>query len=95
MHGNVSKGGCVFFAIAVPLVCKYVLLLNWKSLRSNVSSSRVRINLSGLFFVFRECLFDGGNALLNRYVGVKRLDIEREKNIGISDVEIGKKTLKI
>ena len=45
--------------------------------------------------MFRECLFDRGNALLCRYVGVKRLDIEREKNIGISDVEIGKKTLKM
>ena len=31
--------------------------------------------------MFRECLFDGGNALLYRYVGVKRFDIEREKNI--------------
>ena len=40
-------------------------------------------------------MFDGGNALLNRYVGVKRFDIEREKNIGISDVEIGRKTLKM
>ena len=78
-----AKAGAYFLPIAVPLVCKYVSLLNWKSLRSNVSSSRVRINLSGLFFavesVFRECLFDGGNALLYRYVGVKRLDIEREK----------------
>ena len=45
--------------------------------------------------MFRECLFDGGNALLYRYVGVKRFDIEREKNIGISDVDIGKKTLKM
>ena len=33
--------------------------------------------------------------MLYRYVGIKRFDIEREKNIGISDVEIGKKTLKM
>ena len=45
-----AKAGAYFLPIAVPLVCKYVSLLNWKSLRSNVSSSRVRINLSGLFF---------------------------------------------
>ena len=39
----------------MPLVCKYVSLLNWKSLRSNMSSSRVRINLSGLFFAVEAC----------------------------------------
>ena len=74
-----AKAGAYFLPIAVPLVCKYVLSLNWKSFRSNVSSSRVRINLSGLFFVVEacsECLFDGGNALLKRYVGVERFNIE-------------------
>ena len=50
-----AKAGAYFLPIAVPLVCKYVLLLNWKSLRSNVSSSRVRIKLSGLFFAVEAC----------------------------------------
>ena len=49
-----AKAGAYFLPIAMPLVCKYVLLLNWKLLWTNVSSSRVRINLPGLFFVVEQ-----------------------------------------
>ena len=50
-----AKAGAYFLPIVVPLVCKYVLLLNWKLLQSNVSFNRARINLSGLFFVVEAC----------------------------------------